>query len=431
MKLVDSRVLGIQRFRQLLYVVGLTIFAEFLLESIVYCWIVAVTAPTPALRSILLGAYVALSTVPRIFGSAIMGVVSDRVGASKSLTLANAGRSLFAALATVLTVIYSGATPVLAVVLFVFVAACSTLNQLFMAGRAKVVQEYVETDLRGAASSLSMTVLTGLSIVAASLGPLMFEKLGLELCLSLILALLLAGTTVGVLSFRSATASVNSVPDRQNFFGAMIHGWKTCWHVPRLRFVLIGSVLYGVPMGVNNVALILLWVQTKGGSLTDYGVASALFGLGGLLGSVVAGRLTSRYQPHQVFAVSLLSLGATYGFLAWSPNLLISFGLMALSGLLFSLYAVAQSPILMNASPPELTGRVFSTTGAVAAFSSLIAAMLVSLILAAPDLSEAAVPIIVTISGLLTVCGGGLLLRRPAEEPPQNNLAPSTVDNRG
>lgn len=355
----DARgsVLRLPGFRRLLQVMSATVFAEFLLESVVYCWIVAATATDPGVRSLLLGSYVVLSTVPRIFGAAVMGVYADSLGAALSLKISTAARAGLAAVAAGSAYLGRAEVPFLAVVLLVLVVCCSTVNQLFTAARAKAVQQYVPQELRGSASSLSMTVLTALSIVSASLGPFAFTSAGLEVSLVLITLLFAVGTVLSLTGFpRTTGAGAPPAGVRPGFFPALIAGWKASWTVPRLRFVLLGSVLYGVPLGVNNVALVLLWVDTKGGTLIDYGLGSSLFGVGGFVGAVAAHRLVVRHDLHRLFAASLGALGISYALLAWTPDHVVSFALMFASGFLFSLYAVVQSPILLESSPPELTG---------------------------------------------------------------------------
>jgi len=411
----DARgsVLRIPRFRRLLQVMAATVFAEFLLESVVYCWIVAATAADPGVRSLLLGSYVVLSTIPRIFGAAAMGVFSDSLGAALSLRISTAARAGLAAVAVAGASLGRAEVPVVAVILFALVVACSTANQLFTAARAKAVQRFVPQEQRGHASSLSMTVLTGLSIVSASLGPFAFSLAGLEVCLLLITCLFAVGAALAFAGFpRNGRGDDLPPSTRPGFLTALVEGWKATWTVSRLRVVLLGSVLYGVPLGVNNVALVLLWVDTKGGTLIDYGIGSSLFGVGGFVGAVAAHRLVNRGDLHRLFAASLGALGISYALLAWTPDHVVSFGLMFASGFLFSLYAVVQSPILLEAAPPELTGRVVSTTASVAALSSLVAAAVVSLLFALPGAGDTLVPWAVCLGGAVTVLGGALLLFR-------------------
>ena len=411
----DARgsVLRIPEFRRLLGVTSATVFAEFLLESVVYCWIVSATVGEPVLRSLLIGSYVVLSTLPRIFGAAVMGVLSDSLGAAGSVRLSTAARALFAVVAACASFLGRAEVPVTAVLLLALVVACSTLNQLFTAARAKTVQQFVEPELRGTASSLSMTVLTALSIVSASLGPFAFSFAGLEACLILIAGLFVLGTVLGLSGFPRGDRG-GRLPDvaGPGFFSALFEGWVVSWTVRRLRYVLLGSVLYGVPLGVNNVALVLLWVDTKGGTLIDYGLGSSLFGVGGFVGAVAAHGWVRRMSLRRLFSTSLAALGVSYGLLAWTPDLRLSFALMFVSGFLFSLYAVVQSPILLEASPPELTGRVVSTVASVAALSSLVAAAVVSLVFAVAGSGDALVPWSVSVGGGLTVLGGALLMVR-------------------
>lgn len=352
-------------------------------------------------------------------------------GAALSLKISTAARAGLAAVAVAGASLGRAEVPVVAVVLFILVVACSTANQLFTAARAKAVQRFVRQELRGSASSLSMTVLTALSIASASLGPFAFSLAGLEVCLLLITGLFAVGAALAFAGFpRNGRGDDLPQSTRAGFLTALVEGWKVAWTVRRLRVVLLGSVLYGVPLGVNNVALVLLWVDTKGGTLIDYGIGSSLFGVGGFVGAVAAHRLVNRGDLHRLFAASLGALGVSYALLAWVPDHAVSFGLMFVSGFLFSLYAVVQSPILLEAAPAELTGRVVSTTASVAALSSLAAAVVVALLFALPGAGGLLVPWAVCLGGGVTVLGGALLLFRGRDTVHPASEAVGTVQER-
>lgn len=407
-------VLRLSPFRRLIFVVATTSFSEFLLESVVYVWIVVATVGDPEWRSLLIGMYVLLSTLPRILGAALLGVAADRIGGRASLLIANIGRAIFSGLLLIWTGIQPDNDVFTAALLLIGVTILSTLNQLFLAARAQLVQRIVESELRPAAASVSMTVLTALSILSAAIGPAIFERFGLFFCLSIVCILFIVGSIASWLirvpqQFQAEGATT---PQRKSFFASLIEGWKACWQIPHLRIVLIGAIFYGVPMGINNVALILLWVDTKGASISQYGIASALFGAGALLGSLAAGTVLRILPKLTAYAVSLLLLGAAYVALAWIPILAASFLLMAVSGFLFSLFSVIQSPLLLDSAPPSVTGRVVSTTNSAAALSSLIAALMSSLIFALVGSAPWVYSIAVSAGGLLTVIGGALLVSR-------------------
>ncbi|MFJ3956358.1 MFS transporter [Arthrobacter sp. NPDC090010] len=397
-------------YRRLLLIVASTTLGEFLLESIVYAWIIASTN-ADGIRPVLIGLYVLLSTLPRIVAGVLVGVVADNSGAKRSIVVANCGRASAALVLGIGIIPAYDRVAAGAAVLLILVTVCSTLNQLFLAARAKYVQQIIAPPLRPAAASTSMTVLTALSIGSAAAGPSVFVQVGLVPSLALIMAMFAIGALLS-LSIRSTGPDMTTNPSRQrkvNFFRALITGWRVCWEVSALRAVLLGAVFYGIPMGINNVALILLWVETKGGTISQYGLASALFGLGALCGSLLAPKLIVRWRMVRIYVFSLSMLGVSYVALAITPDLIASFALMGISGGIFSIFAVVQSPMVLNSAPTEMTGRIASTTNSASALSALVSSMLASAFFAIPGSGSVIVPSAVALGGLSTIIGGALL----------------------
>lgn len=401
-------------FRRLLGIIASTTLAEFLLESVVYVWIISATSEGSGTRSLFIGLYVLVSTVPRIAGGTLLGVYADAVGARRSLLIANCGRAACAVVFGVATWLSSDSNGFIAAFLLVFVSLCASLNQLFLASRAMFVQQIISSKDRPAAASLSMTILTALSIASAAFGPFMFEYAGLIPSLIVVTALFGVGT---LLSFPLTSPGTSDNKTGLNtrkigFIGALLEGWRVCWAVPSLRHILVGSVCYGIPLGVNNIALILLWVEIKQSSLSEYGVASALFGLGAMVGSALAPRIMRLLSMYRTYASSLVALGLSYCALAFISDRNMSFAMMFSAGLFFSLFSVTQSPILMDSAPPEMTGRIFSTTSSAASISALFAALITSAILSIPDSHTTLIPAAVCTGGVLTIVGGSLLAIR-------------------
>ncbi len=407
-----AAVLRLRGVKPLLAAVASTSFAEFFLESVIYVWIVSITDEDPVLRSIALGSYVACSTMPRIIGAVLLGVSADRMGAGKALLVSVAGRLVVcASLLAVLGFLHSEVA-LLAALLGV-VSIFSTLNQLFLAGRAQASQQLVEPGSRPRLSSVSMMILTGISILSAALGPALFERLGLASCLWVVFVLLFAAVTCTLLVAKQTMppAAVAAAERKEAFFAQLVHGWKACWQVKALRLVLLGTVLYGIPMGINNVALIVLWTDVKQVTLSEYGIASALFGAGGLLGSLVVPLLLRRLATKLVYTLSLVILGASYLVLALADLVQLSFALMFSAGIAMSCFAVVQAPMLLDASPVQLTGRILATTNAATALSALIASLATATLAGMVHNSAQVYHYAVAIGGVLIILGGSTLFK--------------------
>lgn len=421
MKSSYSKLLKTKGVKRLLSLISFVSFAEFFLESLIYIWIVSSTSTNQALQVVLLGFYVACSTIPRIIGAALLGVAADRIGARRSFIVSSLSRSVICLFMVTMFGVTEKSNIILIVVMLVGVTAFSTLNQLFLSARAQAIQELVPKPLRATAASFSMVLLTGISITSSAVAPSLFEVAGIVPCLLIVLIALIFAT---ILSYASPYKGLvhhtpQSTTQIHKFFVELKDGWDACWKVPYLRMVLIGSVCYGIPMGINNISLILLWVEQKQASFSQFGMASALFGAGGLVGSLVSSLVAKKISNNRTYILSLIALGAIYFALSYVNNLPFSFALMFIGGLFFSIFAVLQSPILLNSSPKELTGRVVSTTNAATALSSLIAAMCISGLFAILPFGSIMYSHAVALGGAL-VMFGGLLLGKSIFQPKEN-----------
>lgn len=402
--------LGSRRFRWVLSATCLTSFAEFLVEAIIYAWIATSPSFDDSQRPVLIGAYIVFSTTPRILSGILLGVTVDRVGGTRALLISSLGRT-GVLLASLCMMIVSGHDEHLtAILLIVATSILSALNQLFFIARAVVVREVVPPEHRPHAASLSMAVLTSASIVAAAAGPAVLIGLGLVGSLFIANCLFALGAFVSsrVGYDCSEDAVQESTAPEKGFFASLVEGWAVSWGVSELRYVLVGATIYGIPLGLNNVALILLWTAGKGFTVVEFGLASSLFGIGALIGSLVTPVFISRLGLRVVFVAVLCIMGLTYVGLGLVDAMVPSFVFMFLAGVFVSAYGVAQGPLLQNAAPPELLGRVSATVSSASAVSSLVASGLAAALFALVPVASV-YGITVAAGGVLAVLGGALI----------------------
>ncbi|WP_180967265.1 MFS transporter [Zhihengliuella halotolerans] len=421
-----------RKFACLLTLTGFVSAAEFLLEAVVYAWIVVITSGDPELRSLLLGVYVLISSAPRFIFGIVGGVFSDKFGASRVLLLSNVGRVLFVAVCLLVLGAAGARESVQVVSVFVVVCVCSSLTQFFLPARGTLIRQMVSEEQRATAASVSMALMTIVSIACAASGPWVFATTGLVAAMWIVLALFAAGTVLALV-LRSVVRRWNisrvlpgdvqadvAAGRDSGFWRRLVDGWRACWGVPNLRLVLLGAVFYGIPLGVNNVALVRLFIDHGGLTIVDYGMISAAFGAGSFVGALLAPVASRRYSDSFLYSMSLAGLGATYAGISLYQSLIASSLLMLMAGLFFSSFVVLQSPMLLAAAPEGMTGRVISTVSSGTALVGFAASLVVSLLFAAlASVGTYPFPIAVASGGVLTVLGGLFILRgaRQVSEP--------------
>ncbi|RII96802.1 MFS transporter, partial [Clavibacter michiganensis] len=184
---------------------------------------------------------------------------------------------------------------------------------------------------------------------------------------------------------------------------------------PRLRILVAGLAAYGVTLGVNNATLALLALTTMGLTAAEYGVVTAMFAVGGLVGALTAPALVTRIRPERAVPAALVALGATYAAYSTVRAFLPAAILMGIAGLVFAVFLVSQGPILQGEAPVGTMGRVSSLTSTVLAASSLLATVVTAqaLALLPPSAQPSAYPVAVATAavvmgaaGLALVAGG-------------------------
>jgi MFS family permease len=144
--------------------------------------------------------------------------------------------------------------------------------------------------------------------------------------------------------------------------GSMWTGFSHIWTDPATRPLFVVWVLLYLTVDVAVVADLPI-SQQFGWGTTGYGLISAVIGVGALIGSIVARRIT---QPFEPWAVLIGALGIAGGYLIVSVAPVFAFVLVGnfLWALLDAGDTVAGNSIFQRRSPDHMRGRVFGAVGA-------------------------------------------------------------------
>lgn len=358
-------------FARVWSILTLASVAEFLLESAAAVWALDVFGPDSPQAALTVGLLVVVSTGSRLVFAPLAGVMTDRSSFRRVLVLANAGRTLVLGGAAVVA---ATAGAGYAAVLLLTLAVLSCLQQYLPPARAAAVQALVPEADRPRASSLTMIALTVVAVAAGGLGPVLYIRLGLPALMVVALVALVAFAAAAGLGRVLPASPSNPQPARPGvraFWSDVVDGWRTCWRHPELRTLLLGLAVYGVALGVNGTALPLFVMGTLGLDAHWFGLVTAAFAAGNLVGALAAPRAIAAWTDLAVFRSGLVLLGAGYVAFALAPNGVVAVAAMGVCGALFAAFSVAQGPIMQRAAPPGMIGRVATTTGPVMALVSL------------------------------------------------------------
>ncbi|OUD84421.1 2-acyl-glycerophospho-ethanolamine acyltransferase [Clavibacter michiganensis subsp. michiganensis] len=411
-----------------------------MLAATVTVWLATGLAPGDPALPLYIGAVIGATSLPRLVLAPIAGVLVDRWPARRVMVAADLARA--ALLVPLMVIAVTGPTPLVIAAVIATQLVIGCVSQLFDPARAALVQVVVPADRRAAAAGRSLLASTGVGILSGLTGPAVYALLGPEPALvmdavsflasaALVLAVRERGATAADAGSRAAEGDAHAHAHAHGTVasaGARLRaelaaGIRIVLASPRLRVLVAGLAAYGVTLGVNNATLALLALTTMGLTAAEYGVVTAMFAVGGLVGALTAPALVTAIRPERAVPAALVALGATYAAYSTVRAFLPAAFLMGIAGLVFAVFLVSQGPILQAEAPVGTMGRVSSLTSTVLAASSLLATVVTAQVLALlpPPAQPSAYPVAVATAavvmgsaGLALVAGGLSRGRGPA-----------------
>ena len=188
--------------------------------------------------------------------------------------------------------------------------------------------------------------------------------------------LLLAATSTQVVFFATASAFVVSAlfvtrlqipgpPERRNeaerahFVSEALAGFSTVGRDSRLRILLTLFSAQTFVAGANSVLLVITALELLDIGDSGVGFLNAAFGVGALIGSLVALSLAGVARLTPPFIVGVLLWGVPLALIGIWPNYALALALLAVVGAGNSVLDVAFFTLIQRTVPDEILARVF------------------------------------------------------------------------
>ena len=299
-----------------------------------------------------LGAFGAWSTVPYVALGLFGGVISDRFDRRRTLMVT---QSVYFALAVALAVVtWNGAT---AIWPLYAIAMLDALNQIVDAPtRQAFISQIVGSDDLPNAVALNTAIFNAARVIGPAVAGLLIAAFGARACFALnafsylaLIAALLAmrpGELVSAVRRERRTSPLRDLRE----------GFHYAWHAASVRMAL-AMLLVVAAVSLNfSLWLPVLAAQTLRVGAQEYGVMSACFGVGGLVGALLAalrGRATWPLLLASVGGFGLATL--LLAPLRALPLILIA---LIVVGVVSTVYMVTSNALTQLATPSHLHGRV-------------------------------------------------------------------------
>ncbi|MCC5576551.1 MFS transporter [Microtetraspora sp. AC03309] len=165
---------------------------------------------------------------------------------------------------------------------------------------------------------------------------------------------------IGLLFVRSDLQDERSAP-RDSFWNETRAGLRWLWRQPLVRAAVLLVAASNMIFSALSLALVVL-ARRQGASPAEIGLMLGVYGGGGLIGALVAGRLHSRFSPKTVIIGVNWIWAAVLPVLAVAPNPLSLGVVAAMTSAIGPMWNVVIGTYQLTLVPNDMLGRVGSAS---------------------------------------------------------------------
>jgi MFS family permease len=328
---------------------------DFVFSTTLFIWVFTLTHSAAAVSGVLAAQY-----LPVFLLGPLAGVFVDRWNRRQTMILSD----LIRAVAATLPLLAPASLRLQAIYASVFLI--SAVGRFFMPAESGVLQVIVAEKQQMRAASIKQATFALSIIVGPALASPLYFAVGP------VLAILLNAVSYLVSVFclallRAPQAALHPYATRRDnkadsgiggILRELFAGLKFVVVTRTVLMVTLMALIAMLGAGALNALNIVFVSRNLHMATALYGVLTAVGGVGGLLGVILAGILSKWISPRRILSGSALLIGvgfAIYSFQSWYVAGLIICFLMSIpqGGI-----PVAFGPLLLGATPKEMMGRV-------------------------------------------------------------------------
>lgn len=321
---------------------------------------------------LLVSSAAAVTWLPWLLFALPGGVLVDRLDRRRLMVLVDCLRAAAMAGLVAAVLAHTAALAVLLVVLF-FVSTGEVIER--SAGQALVPALVPRDRLERANGWLFGGAMVGQQMVAGPLGGWLFAVAAAAPFMANAATFVLSAVVLSLLpgSFRAAPAATDAVRSVRR---EVLDGLRWLAHQRLLRTMALLIGLLNVTLTAALAVLVLLARQRLGLGSVGYGLLFTALAVGGLLGALLGDRLVARFTATWTIRLGLIVEAATHLVLATSRSAVVVGAALFLFGVHGALWGMVGNSLRQRLAPPEMLGRVGSSTLFVSAGGNCLGAVL-------------------------------------------------------
>ena len=319
------------------------------MQNIALAWLVLELSGSP----LAVGALAFARFLPFTIFGLLAGVVVDRIDARRLVMATQAGALLVSIALAVVTLSGTATLPVVYVL-----AALGGLTLAFDApGRQSLTYQMVGPRSLPNAVALNAGLFNGSRVIGPAIAGVVIAAFGTGVCFVVNAFSFLAVLAALAILRPEELVEVERDPDTRLVEG-LRRAFSYVWHDPLLRSVL-GVVTIVSTVGFNfHVLVPLLASETLSVGPEGFGILSAFFGLGAMVGALATA--TFRRASWRLFATGATGFGVLALALAPVENAFLAGALLFAIGVSFTLFTANANALIQLGAPDVMRGRMIA-----------------------------------------------------------------------
>lgn len=315
---------------------------------------ITISAANPLGDTVIAGFAGALSALPYLLFSLLVGALIDRWNRKRIMIISDFFRMLNIATIPIALVLDILTPWQLLVNAFIEGTCFVFFNIAEVASLTRVVNKRQLPQ----ASAQNEVGFIGANIVGPPLGTFLFNSVGRAI--PFVLDAVSYGVSMFSLLFIKTEFQGERPKEDRHLLREIKEGLTWLWHQPLIRFM---AFLTGGLNFINAATFLIIIVLAKelGASDGDIGFLASIAAIGGVLGAILGGQIQKRFTFGQVIIATGWVATALYFLYLTAPNFIVLGIIMAFSWSIGPIYNVVQFSYRLALIPEHLQGRVNST----------------------------------------------------------------------
>lgn len=351
-------------------------------------------------------------TIPQLLVSPIAGVFVDRLDRKRLMIISDLLRAALVACYLVVNtadqvwIIYVIAFCESAVSQF-FRPAVTAVIPMLVDGEQELTQANATLGSAWAIGQLGGPALGGLLV--ASFGPhaaALADALTYVVSAALVIFIRVPHREMTNEKLRSVAHAIEQITTQ------LLEGLRVVVARPTLRVVFGSLGFLFLSQGIINVLLVVIINQLWHAGAQEFGWLVSAQGVGGIIGSVLAGVIATRISPRaMVFGGGVLA-GLFFLVMVNQPSMYVAIGIIALLGICIVNFDVGLTTLLQLGSDDANRGRVAGLM-----HTAIAAAQLVSISATGLLAAQVGLGVLLNVAGLFFALGGAVAIFAPSGKP--------------